>query len=143
MSGIVCAVRGGPASHSTIRKGIELAREEKLPLTFLYVVNLDFLARTAHSRIASLLDDMRQLGEMILLLAADTAAAQSIEARRAVREGRVHEEIVAFCREVDADVVVVGEPLLQQRTAVFDREQVHQLRQALHEACRAQLVLVK
>ncbi len=143
MGGIVCAVRGGPASHSTIGKGIELAQKEQRPLTFLYVVNLDFLTRTAQSRVASLLEDMRQMGEMILLLAADSAAVAGIDAGQVVREGNVYAEIVTFCREVDADIVVVGEPLLQQKSAVFDNEQVEQLRLALQAACRARLVLVK
>ena len=44
MPGILCAVRGGPASQPTIAKAIALAQETGLPLYFLYVVNLDFLS---------------------------------------------------------------------------------------------------
>ena len=44
MSGVICAVRGGPDSQSTVARAIALARESGLPLYFLYVVNLDFLA---------------------------------------------------------------------------------------------------
>ena len=52
MPGIVCAVRGGPASQPTIEKAIALALETGLPLCFLYVVNLDFLSQTPTSRSA-------------------------------------------------------------------------------------------
>ena len=45
MSGIVCAVRGGPASQPTLQRAITLAKETGLPLFFLYVVNLDFSIR--------------------------------------------------------------------------------------------------
>ena len=37
MPGIVCAIRGGPASRPTIAKSIQLAEETGLTLYFLYV----------------------------------------------------------------------------------------------------------
>ena len=39
MSGIVCAIRGGPDSQPTIRRAISLAKETNLSLYFLYVIN--------------------------------------------------------------------------------------------------------
>ena len=43
MSGILCAIRGGPASKATIARAIDLAHETGARLVFLYIVNLDFL----------------------------------------------------------------------------------------------------
>lgn len=142
MHGIICAIRGGPASKSTIRHAIELAKREQLLLTFLYVVNLDFLSRTMKSRTASVEEDLRQMGEMILLMACDTAVAQDIIAQQVVREGAVAEQIMALCRELDADYVVVGEPLHSRKTTLFTREKVQTLGSNLKKHCQAELIVV-
>jgi hypothetical protein len=67
MTGIICAIRGGPASQPTIARSIALAQETSLPLHFLYVVNLDFLTRTSLSRVHVIAQEMQQMGEFILL----------------------------------------------------------------------------
>jgi nucleotide-binding universal stress UspA family protein len=111
MSGIVCAVRGGPASQPTIRRAIRAALEYELPLYFLYIVNVDFLEHTSSSRVRTITEEMGEMGEFILLASQATAAAQGVEAQGIVRQGRVTEEIVALCREKEADYLVVGRPL--------------------------------
>ncbi len=63
MSGIVCAVRGGPDSQPTISKAIAWAKETELPLYFLYVVNLDFLTHTSSSRVHTVTQQIEQMGE--------------------------------------------------------------------------------
>jgi len=110
MSGIVCAVRGGPASQPTIRRAIRTALENELPLYFLYIVNVDFLEHTSSSRVRTIIEEMSEMGEFILLAAQATAAAQGVEAHGIVRRGHVTEEIVALCREKEADYLVVGRP---------------------------------
>lgn len=68
MPGIICAIRVGPASKSTLHKAIELAQTRQQPLHLLNVVNLDFLARTAHSRIAAIQTELYAARLHILLL---------------------------------------------------------------------------
>jgi nucleotide-binding universal stress UspA family protein len=81
MSGIICAVRGGPDSRPTIEKAIELAKEKELALYFLYVVNIDFLDHTIRSRVQTISQQIQQMGEYILLTARATAKAEGIEAQ--------------------------------------------------------------
>ncbi|MCB0240075.1 MAG: hypothetical protein KDH08_15830, partial [Anaerolineae bacterium] len=76
MSGIVCAVRGGPASQPTVSRSIALAAETGLPLYFLYVVNLEFLDHTASSRTHTISKEMAEMGEFILMAAQAKAEAQ-------------------------------------------------------------------
>jgi Na+/H+ antiporter NhaD/arsenite permease-like protein len=76
MSGIVCAIRGGPHSQPTIDEAISLARETDLPLYFLYIVNLDFLAHTTSARTHTINLGMEQMGEFILLAAQSRVADQ-------------------------------------------------------------------
>lgn len=143
MSGIVCAIRGGPASKSTLRKAIELAQEGQRPLYLLYVIDLNFLRRTTQSRTAGIQEEMRDMGEMILLLAQDTAVAANVATHSVIREGEVESQIAALCNEVDADQVVVGHPISERDTAAFTPERLQQFGARLQEKCRAELVVVE
>ena len=93
MSGIVCAIRGGPDSQPTIAQAISLAKETELPLHFLYVVNLDFLSHTTSSRVHTISMEMHQMGEFILLSAQSLASTLGITTEGAIRHGNVMEEI--------------------------------------------------
>jgi nucleotide-binding universal stress UspA family protein len=119
MSGIVCAVRGGPTSQPTIARAIALAKEIKLPLFFLYIVNLEFLEHTTSSRTHTIAKEMAQMGEFILLTAQAQAQSQGIEAQGVIKDGRVTEEIAALCHEVSADYLVIGQPQFQNEDNVF------------------------
>lgn len=112
MSGIVCAVRGGPHSQSTISRAITLARETSQPLYFLYVVNLDFMARTTSTRTHTIDHEMEEMGEFILLDAQSRAAELDVAAEGLVRHGKVGEEIVNLCKELGAKFLVIGRPKL-------------------------------
>ena len=103
MSGIVCALRGGPDSQPTIRTAINLAKETGQTVYFLYVINLDFLTYTSTSRIHVVAQEMRQMGEFILLTAQAQAEAQNIKAQGIVRQGQVRKEIIQFCHEIEAE----------------------------------------
>jgi nucleotide-binding universal stress UspA family protein len=122
MSGIVCAIRGGPASQPTIAKAIALAQETSLPLHFLYVVNLDFLAQTPTSRVHTISQEMHQMGEFILLMAQETAARQGIIAEGVVRHGNVGAELIGLCHELEADYLVLGKPRVEQEDTVFTHD---------------------
>ena len=77
MPGIVCAIRGGPASQPTIQKAIQLAEKTHQTVYFLYVVNLDFLTLTSTSRVHVVEKELHQMGEFILLTAQTQAAKNS------------------------------------------------------------------
>ena len=126
MPGIVCAIRGGPASQPTIARAIALARETSLPLHFLYVVNLDFLSQTPTSRVHTISQEMREMGEFILLMAQETSARQGVTAEGVVRHGSVGEELIGLCQELEADYLVLGKPRVEQEDTVFTHDLLHE-----------------
>ena len=140
MSGIVCAVRGGPASQPTIDHSVALAQETGLPLYFLYVVNLDFLTHTASSRVHTITQEMQQMGEFILLTAQSTAAAKNVTAHKIVRHGNVKEEIINLCHEIGADYVVLGRPQSEQEESHFTHDRLTQFIEKLEELTGAKVV---
>jgi nucleotide-binding universal stress UspA family protein len=141
MSGILCAIRGGPSSQGTIAEAVALAQETKLPLHFLYIVNLDFLTRTTSSRIRTISEQMRLMGESILFAAQAQAQKQGIAAQGVVRQGDVGEEIVAVCHELGADYLVLGRPQSQKEENVFTHAQLQAFIERLEEQTGAKVVL--
>ncbi len=141
MTGIVCAIRGGPDSQPTISRAITLAQETDLPLYFLYVVNLDFLVHTSSTRTHVISEQMHQMGEFILLAAQASASQQEVSAEGIVRHGDVGEEIVNLCHELEADYVVLGRPRLDLEESVFNHELWQQFIERAEQQTGASVVL--
>jgi len=141
VSGIVCAIRGGPNSRVTIDKAIAVAQESGLPLYFLYVVNLDFMTHTTSTRVHTISEEMRQMGEFILLSAQTTASQSGVEAEGVVRQGNVREEIVGLCHELDADYLILGRPQVEREDTVFTQALLSQFVERTEAQTGARVVL--
>ena len=141
MSGIVCAVRGGPRSQHTIDRAVALAEETGLPLHFLYTVNLSFLTHTVTSRVRTISEQMRQMGESILLTAQARAAAEGVMAQAVVRQGEVGEEISEFCHELGADHLVLGLPGGTDDEDAFAHDRLARFREQIEKETGASVIL--
>jgi len=142
MPGIVCAIRGGPASQPTINKSINLAIENILPLHFLYVVNLEFLSHSASSRVQLISKEMQQMGEFILLSACNEARQQGVKAEGIVRQGSIWNEILKLCREIEADFLVMGRPK-EGEESLATQEQNNKFRLRIEESTQTKVILVR
>ncbi len=107
---ILCATRGGEAGYQTQDKAIALAKEHGDTLLFLYVVDLHFLDKTAAPIVVDVEDEITDMGEFILLMAKERAAAQNVQAESICRKGRVRQEIKHVAREEGVSLVVLGKP---------------------------------
>ncbi|RMF39656.1 MAG: universal stress protein, partial [Anaerolineae bacterium] len=125
----------------TIRRAIALALETSLPLHFLYVVNLDFLSSTSSSRVHTIEEEMREMGEFILLTAQAAAADQGVQAFGNVRHGMVGEQIIALCQEVNARYVVLGAPQRREERNIFDIQRLERFAQRITEQTGARVVI--
>ena len=141
MSGIICAVRGGPASQPTIRKSIELAKETNLLLHFLYVINLDFLSHTQISRTSTISEELYQMGEFILLTAQEKASAEDVKTEAVIRHGNVRDTIIELAKEIKAEYVVLGQPVGDKEKNVFIDERLNEFRNQIEENSDAEVVL--
>ncbi len=142
MSGIVCAIRGGPKSQRTIERAIALAKETGEPLYFLYVVNLDFLSHSASSRVHTLSEEMSEMGEFILLNAQAKAQQAGVDAHTVIRQGKVSQEIINLGKEIGAHYVVIGRPRKEHEHNVFEEEVLGTFVQRVQEELGATVVLV-
>jgi nucleotide-binding universal stress UspA family protein len=141
MSGIVCAIRGGPDSQAAIAKAIALARQTDLPLYFLYVVNLDFMSHTTSTRVHTISEEMRQMGEFILLAAQAQASTHGVAAEGVVRHGNVAREIGGLCHELAVDYLVLGRPQFEKEESVFTQDLLAQFIRETEEQTGAKVVM--
>lgn len=141
MPGIICAIRGGPASQSTINKSITLAKESGQTIFFLYVVNLDFLARSTRSRTGHIGEELREMGEFILLNAQDQAQRQDCSVEMVISDGNVIEEIIALCLEIDADYIILGRPGQGNESNLLDEGEFQEIINHIEEQTATTVVL--
>ena len=120
MGRILCATRGGEASHRTQDAAIALAKEQGDELIFLYVADSSFLNQTAAPLVIDVESRLVKMGEFQLLMAQERAAAQGISAQAIVREGKLRAELVGAARELEVDLIVLGHPVDRHEQAVFD-----------------------
>lgn len=107
---IACATRGGEGSEPTIARAIDLAKERKLELTFLYIVDLEFMKRTSVARTERAADELRKMGEFIMIGLVEKAESQGVDANYSVLHGHFKEELLRYVAENRPTTLVLGCP---------------------------------
>lgn len=140
MSGILCAIRGGPSSQPTIATSIQLAKETTETIHFLYVVNLDFLTHTSSSKTNHISKEIEEMGEFILLSAQEQAKGEGVEAQGIIRDGKVVDEIISCCEEISPTYVILGRPQEGREDNLLTKERLQAFAERIEEACHAQVI---
>ena len=108
---IICAVRSRPGGEETVQKAIAMALETGARLTFLQVVDMEFLSQvaTGHTSSRRIAHEMRDMTDFTMALLCEQAELQGLEeVDSVVREGQVREQLLNFVAEADADVLLLG-----------------------------------
>ena len=140
MPGIICAIRGGPASQATIEKSFTLAREHNQVIHFLYVVNLDFLTHSTSSKIESISRELRGMGEFILLDAQEKALRQGYQSEKVIADGDVIQEIIRLAKTIDADYIVLGRPKQGREDNLIGKDKSETIRKRIQSQIRAKVI---
>jgi nucleotide-binding universal stress UspA family protein len=110
MAKILCATRGGEASYRTQDRAIALAKGRGDTLIFIYVVDLQFLNKTAGPIVVDAENEVTKMGEFLLVMAKERAAEQGLEAETRLYTGSLGEELKKAAREEQASLIVLGRP---------------------------------
>jgi nucleotide-binding universal stress UspA family protein len=111
MNKILCATRGGEASRRTQDAVVAMALQEEASIVFLFVVDVEFLKLTARGvRPDVVAAEMEHMGEFLLAMACERAAAQGAEATMCVRHGPLIEALESAAREESVDAIAFGQP---------------------------------
>ena len=141
MGGIVCAIRGGPGSETTVDAGIALAKRTDLLVYFLYVVNLDFLKHTNRSRVHAITDEMDDLGDFFVSAAKEKAETQGVSAESVIRHGNVRQSIVELCHELNADYLILGSPAEETEENFFTHQQQEEFARHIAEETGVKVII--
>ena len=138
--GIVCATRGGEGSEHTVEHAIARAHERGLPLTFVYIADVEFMrsAVTGHAGLAA--EELRKMGEFIMNTLVERARAKGVEADFAVRVGRLEEELLRYLEETRAAILILGCP--QPDTCLLEPTSLSRLAQRVQEQTGAQVEML-
>jgi nucleotide-binding universal stress UspA family protein len=128
---IVCATRGGEGSEPAVQHAIAMARERRLRLTFLYIANLEFMKHTDMGRTALIAEEVRKMGEFIMMTLVEKAQGEGIEADYAVRQGHFRDELMRYLEETHPALLVLGSS--KPGTAHLDVDRLHSLMQKVEE----------
>ncbi|MGE5197864.1 MAG: universal stress protein [Deltaproteobacteria bacterium] len=115
MKNIVVAVAGAPASLITAKYAVYLAKILGAKLTAIYVVNEKVLQELLRSRIFVEVEarvyerDLEEQGRLFLERIKKIADNKYVEFEGMLLRGTVHTEVVNKARELQADMLVMGE----------------------------------
>jgi nucleotide-binding universal stress UspA family protein len=117
---IICAVRGGPESRTTVSRAIHMALNTRAPLTFLHILDAEFLGYAMVGPLSLVYDELVEMGTFAMLILCDRARRRGVEqVDYIVREGNIRKQLVQFAIETQAEVMVMGKPTRSPGKNVF------------------------
>jgi nucleotide-binding universal stress UspA family protein len=117
---IICAVRGGPESRDTVTRAIALALESGARLTFLHVLDAEFLQHATIGPLSVVYHELVEMGKFSMLILCDRAQRRGVaQVDYIVREGNIRKQILEFAIETHADTMVMGRPIRSPGSNVF------------------------
>jgi nucleotide-binding universal stress UspA family protein len=88
-----------------------MAKAEGASILFLYVVDVEFLKLTARGvRPDVVIAEMEHMGEFLLAIACERAAAQGVPAETCLRHGPLVAALESAASEENADAIAFGRP---------------------------------
>lgn len=144
MTSIVCATRGGEGSRVAQIAAIERAKATGKPLLFLYIVDPHSLEEEEidDSLKEALLAELDWMGETLMRIAQKRADVAHLSTEIRIRRGNVHDEIVRFVKDVEADLLILGAP--RGTTAnVFGDDAIERLAEVIRQETAVSVDIIR
>jgi nucleotide-binding universal stress UspA family protein len=117
---IICAVRGGPESRETVTRAIELALENNAQLTFLHVIDAEFLEYATIGPLSVVYSELIEMSRFAMLILCDRARRRGVsQVDFIVRDGNIRKQLHKFAMETRAEVMVMGRPTRSPGRNIF------------------------
>ena len=137
---VLCATRGGPASYPTQDAAIAQAKARDQDVVFVFITNLRFLDMISSAVLVDMDEQMKELGEFLLLMARERAEEMGVHAYTEVRSGSIHRALIDMIRQYDVNLVVMGQP--GRSGNLFNREHMQDISDYLSEETGVEVMLV-
>lgn len=140
---IICAVRGGAESRDTVSRAIQLALDAGARLTFLHVMDAEFLQYAMIGPLSVVYNELMEMGTFTMMILRDRAQRRGVaEVDYVVREGNIRKQLVQFAIATHADVLVVGYPTRSPGRNVFEADEVDAFMAELQREAQIQVIQV-
>lgn len=117
---IICAVRGGRESRETVTRAIDLALEHGARLTFLHILDAEFLEYATIGTLSVVYSELHEMGEFTMLILADRATRRGVEEVDYVMpDGNIRTELIRYAHKTKAEMMVIGRPVRSPGRNVF------------------------
>ena len=117
---IICAVRGGPESRETVTQAIDLALEYRARLTFLHVLDAEFLEYATIGPLSVVYHELNEMGTFTMLILTDRAHRRGVkQVDYVLPEGNIRNELIRYANETKAEMMVMGRPTRSPGRNVF------------------------
>ena len=134
---IVCAARGGRLIQPSVKRAIELACENRARLTFLYILDVDFLKSTTVGHTEMVFEELDKLGEFMMIRLCEYANEQGcVTADYAICHGELREEMLSYLQQTQPDLFVLGRPqdqLQDDAPSAFESDAIVQFAKEITE----------
>ena len=108
---IICAVRGGPESRETVDKAIDLALLHGARLTFLHILDAEFLEYATIGPLSVVYRELNEMGTFTMLILCDRAERRGVErVDYVLPEGNILQGLLRYANETKAQMLVIGRP---------------------------------
>lgn len=140
---IVCAVRGRPESRETVTKAIDLALEYEARLTFLHIMDAEFMEHATVGPLSVIYQELKGMGEFAMMILADRAQRRGVkQVDYKLREGNIIKQIRRFALETHADMMVVGEPKNRPGRNIFKAHEFDDFMDKLEREAKLKIIRV-
>lgn len=117
---IICAVRGGPESRETVTRAIDLSLEFGAKLTFLHVLDAEFLEYATIGPLSVVYRELNEMGTFTMLILSDRAHRRGVElVDYVLPEGNIRDELFRYANQTRAELMVMGRPTRSPGRNVF------------------------
>jgi nucleotide-binding universal stress UspA family protein len=143
---IVCAARGGRRIQPSVNRAIELACEHDARLTFLYVLDVEFLKFTTVGHTGMVFDELDKMGEFMMIRLCEYATeAGCVAPDYVIRHGEIRPEILNYLREAQPNLLVLGRPRdasAEEAPPAFEDEGISHFAEEIERQTGVQVELV-
>ncbi len=141
---VACAVRGGPESRATVMKAIDLSLECGAKLTFVHVMDADFLGYATIGPLSVVYRELMEMGNFIMLILRDRAIRRGVkDVDYVLLEGNIRKKLRGFVRETNASLLVMGRPVRSPGSNVFKEKEIEEFAEELRREGELEVHLVK
>jgi len=121
---IICAVRGGPESRETVTQAIDLTLEYGARLTFLHILDAEFLEYATIGPLSVVYHELTEMGTFTMLILSDRAQRRGVEQVDYVLvEGNIRDGLIRYANETKAEMMVMGRPTRSPSRNVFKTDE--------------------